>query len=125
MHKEFERYNRLYSESTDGIIFMDATRDSELPAILFNRLRGVPDHDDYYLHECLQRYYHKAEAPILLPEAIKSGATDRLTRGDTVYRQSRGPIYNDNGRTMVETGFILNGDTLYLGTVKEQDPGDK
>lgn len=125
IHKEFERYNRLYSESNNGIIFMDATRDSELPAILLNRLRGVPDHDDYYLHECLQRYYHKAEAPILLPEAIKSGATDRLTRGDTVYRQSRGPIYNDNGRTMVETGFILNGDTLYLGTVKEQDPGDK
>lgn len=85
---EFSEFETKYVESSDGVVFMDYTRDDELPWWTLGRLRGVLDPDDGWLLECHAAYYRADEAwPVVLPlETLNhlplSVIETRLSNGD-------------------------------------------
>lgn len=87
--REHDLMVELYRRSTDGVVFMDYTRDSDLPYWVLGRTRGVPDPDDVYLLHCLALYYHpQAPHPVVLPAEARlhlplaSGSSVTLSNGD-------------------------------------------
>ena len=146
--KEVEDAAQLYSESKDGQVYFDATRDNELPWWTLNKTRGVPDADDLYLLAAFSQYYGNDNAPLkLLPTevldinaellktngivALKNGdkiSTSPISEAKTLTSEREGisiSIYNDaNGKEWVVTPFIIN-DTLYHITPRITDPGDR
>lgn len=92
--KEHDRMVQLYSQSADGVVFMDYTRDSDLPYWVLGRTRGVPDPDDVHLLQCLAQYYHpEAPQPVVVPEETRlhlplaTGSEVTLANGDILTTQ--------------------------------------
>lgn len=57
LKRQFDDLDSQYSQSPDGVVFIDATPDNGLPWWLLNRLRGLPDADDRYLLYVYAIYY--------------------------------------------------------------------
>ena len=146
--KEVETVAQLYSKSTDGQVYFDATRDNQLPWWTLNKTRGIPDADDLYLLAAFSQYYGNGEVPFkLLPseiqnlnfENLEKDGIAQLSNGDKIstnpIKESKTftseregisiNIYNDaNGKEYVVTPFVIN-DTLYHITPRITDPGDR
>lgn len=64
---EYQKYEKAFIASSDGVVEGDYTADDDLPAWTLNRLRGVPDADDLFLLESLSNYYRNdSVAPVLV-----------------------------------------------------------
>lgn len=85
--KDFKNFEKEYTESSDGIVFLDAIRDTDIPTVLtLNRMRGLPDPDDSYLRWCYALYYRKdMKFPVIIPKEAKGMTNDTiLSNGDIV-----------------------------------------
>lgn len=74
IYRDFNELEIKYAESSDGTVFMDRVRDTDIPMVLTqNRLRGIPDPDDVYLLSVFSEYFgRKGQMPVILPtEAMK------------------------------------------------------
>ncbi len=69
--KEVETVAQMYSESKNGQVYFDATRDNELPWWTLKKTRGVPDADDLYLISSFSKFYGTMGFPfVLLPTEV-------------------------------------------------------
>lgn len=68
---EFRKVISSIPES-DGIVYLDFTRDAEVPLILRYKVRGVPDHDSRSLYlGTLAKGYNGCLPLVILPEAYR------------------------------------------------------
>lgn len=89
LHKESAEFERQYIESDDGLVFIDCTRDNDMPWWTLGRLRGIPDADDAFNLFAFARYHGRADQwPVTMPaEAkdylpLKDGSEYILGNGD-------------------------------------------
>ncbi len=69
LNDEFALFAERYVRSDDGTVFLDYTRDDQLPWWALGRLRGVLDPDDAWLLDCHAKFYRRDAAwPVVLPE---------------------------------------------------------
>lgn len=67
LDKEYKDYEARFLASPDGVFEGDYTMDDELPFWTINRLRGVPEADDYWLIESLGAYSRPGDVfPVLI-----------------------------------------------------------
>ena len=65
---EGDEFTSKYVASGDGILFMDATHDQDLPWWTLGHLRGVPDADDFWSLYCQAKFYrHDFKWPVVMP----------------------------------------------------------
>lgn len=65
---DFDKFDELYAQSADGVVFMDAMRDSDIPLYTLGRLRALPDADDVFLLEYYAIYHRRdCAVPTILP----------------------------------------------------------
>lgn len=153
--EEVESVAQMYSESNNGQVYFDATRDNELPWWTLKKTRGVPDADDLYLITTFSQFYGTNDYPlVLLPtevleidfdlfcESEKYMGTAHLRNGDMIIAQIitgtktlkserediSVSIYCDaDGKEWVVTPFTINDFSLPLNhfTPLIVDPGDR
>ena len=99
LSREFDAFNKSYVESDDGTVYLDYTRDDELPWGALGRLRGVLDPDDAWLLGCHAKFYRGDEAwPVVLPEGARQNVplmndSVRLANGDLLVRELKPDAY--------------------------------
>lgn len=72
LHKDSVEFERQYVESEDGLVFLDATRDNDIPWWTLGHLRGVPDADDAFNYFAYARYYGRPDLwPVVMPVEAK------------------------------------------------------
>lgn len=71
--QDFKKFETDFSQSCDGVVYMDVIRDNEIPVWLtLNRLRGIPDPDDAYLLYSLSKYYRTdGSVPKIIPTCAR------------------------------------------------------
>lgn len=89
--KEYDRVIEEYVESEDGLVYKDITLRPDYPLMALNHAQGVPDADDLYLLNVIERVYRGDSMGLtVLPARFRgniSGIKDTLTFSDvTVYR---------------------------------------
>lgn len=94
LQKESDEFERQYIESDNGLIFIDCTRDNDIPWWTLGRLRGVPDADDAFNLFAFARYHGRSgQWPVIMPiEArnhipLKAGSNYVLGNGDILTTQ--------------------------------------
>ncbi|MDE5850651.1 MAG: hypothetical protein K2H38_10950 [Muribaculaceae bacterium] len=131
-----------YRNSTDGIVFFDYTKDSQLPWYLLRKNHGVPDDDDSYYRYRMRRHYGEGRQLVILPTSfnpIPDTLTTPVSDGDFILT-SRMPE-NVSGDTIVaifpriitlieDKEYIINefsyqGRQLYLLSLIDRDRGEK
>lgn len=144
LYPEHEQFEKLYTESDNGLVFMDYTKDDEIPVIALGRPRGIPDADDVYMLWTVAGYYgENAPWPVPVPAAFADNHTpaagDSVRIGKDVitpelpsgaYRYYNEDRYNvwfveRGGTTNVVTPFIADGKEYYFITPRVVDPGDR
>lgn len=81
--REYREFEDAYMSAPSGVVYMDCTRDTDIPWWTLGRLRGVPDPDDLYLLYCLSQYRHPAGAwPVIVPSEVRTATAGRLQNGD-------------------------------------------
>lgn len=81
--REYREFEEAYTSAQSGVVYMDCTRDTDIPWWTLGRLRGVPDPDDLYLLYCLSQYRHPAGAwPVVVPSEVRTAVAGRLQNGD-------------------------------------------
>lgn len=133
---EYSEYELRYRQSDDGIVFMDYTRDDQRCVLSLNRVRGVLDPDDRYLHQTLAKHIGPNKPlPVILPaeaEFITSDCalsctdiivttlpTDAITRADGLRLCQRA------NREWVIQPYHRHGQQLYHLSPRQLDPGDR
>lgn len=77
--KELDSFVEEFRESPDGVVYMDPTPDTALPVSALNRMRGVPDADDFFQLECVGRHNRADKAwPVVLPTAFRDKSPEEL-----------------------------------------------
>lgn len=121
LYAESEEFIALYVASPSGTIFMDYTRDSQLPPLAMRRLRNVPDPDDKYLLESYRKFYGKSHIPVILPGEARNHlpltqACVPLTCGDTLYLSAQAETDRRAVQPIPEGGYHVS--------LRQRDPGD-
>lgn len=80
---------RLYGESTDGVVFLDIPRENELPVWTLGRARFIDADDRYQAH--LIMLYYPLPRPVFLPSAARNLDFSTLRRA----RFSNGDVITD------------------------------
>ena len=142
LHKESVEFESKYLESEDGLVFMDCTRDNEIPWWTLGRLRGIPDADDGFILFAYARYHGRlGQWPVVIPtEArkylpLRAGSEYILTNGDILTAKPQ------NTRTAASYSFFdkplliteIDGRTMTVQQVPGgwylspliTDPGDR
>ena len=130
-----EQFEKEYTESSDGIVFLDAIRDTDIPTVLtLNRMRGLPDPDDSYLRWCYALYYRKdMKFPVIIPKEAKGMTNDTiLSNGDIVLTKFPKNVRLTNDEPQV-TLTQINGmdyviqpfDDMFHLSPRIIDPGDR
>ena len=64
---------KKFNDSTDGIIYMNFLREQEMPCLLLNKVKGVPDADDVWLLHTISFYYSNSSKPLtILPKKLQN-----------------------------------------------------
>lgn len=76
-----------YSQSEDGIIYMDYTRDKEIPLWTLHKVIGVPDDDDLWIRFSIEKFHSDCRKKmIILPKTfhpiITSSCNIDIKNGD-------------------------------------------
>ncbi len=136
--KEYDAVVTEYRISSDGIVYIDTTKETEIPVIALGRVKGAPDADDIHLYRVIERAYGEDKRLIILPEAFRSRLEcipDSLSiDGYTVYsnRPDSRCLTNPSGYrlTVSSDGRVITPITLsqqktiYLASPLIIDPGD-
>lgn len=99
LSREFSEFEQRYADSEDGTVYLDYTRDDQLPVWALGRLRGVLDPDDAWLLGCHADFYRKDAAwPVVLPEDARSyvpltADSVSLANGDMLVRELPADAY--------------------------------
>ncbi|MGN0224311.1 MAG: DUF6056 family protein [Muribaculaceae bacterium] len=135
-YDEYQRYEQAYRNSKDGVVYIDYTRDDQWPALALNRIRGVLDPDDCYLHLTLRNHIDPAKPlPVVLPTEAQGISTDSILRcgdiitttlpPDAVTRPDGLRLCHRNGREWVIQPYRRAGRQLYHLSSRQLDPGDR
>lgn len=123
--REYNEVIEMYRTSTDGIVYLDATRDTDVPKIALGRVKAVPDADDLYLLEVIRSSYKQNHPLTILPEAFKgqlNSFSDSLTiTGYTLYRQAPMTVWFTNP---AGNRLSLTADSRVLSLIKAPDGSD-
>ncbi len=69
--KELKQAISEYSQSEDGIIYMDYTRDNEIPLWTLHKVIGVPDDDDLWIRFSIEKFHSDCNKKmIILPKSF-------------------------------------------------------
>ncbi len=144
---ETRELERLYAGSESGAVYIDATRDTEVPVWVLGKTRGIPDADDYYQMICFDGYFGGGnkrlvvlplEVKEVLPGAIGErgvhlGNGDMLTcavpEGAYYHSNTKEPggvmLWRNEEEEYVVTPFTHYGEMLYHISPRIADPGDR
>lgn len=132
-----------YKDSPDGIVYFDYINESDLPWYLLRKTHGVPDDDDSYYRYRMGLHYGHGAPLIILPTAARKLQWESLTDSIRCDRfiislDSLGNTYPDAiveifPRRMLRIGdeeyiqipFSGSGNTYYLYSPVDRDPGEK
>ncbi len=141
VNQEYDNMLTEYTSSSDGIVFADYTpRYTNLSFLTLDRIKGVPDSDDYWLNRCLMLAYRSDSIPLvvlpvdlqlkmpLLQDSISSG-------GVTVYSSQPQNLavtqdglvvqsYNSDAPRIVVQTKMSDGKDIWVATPWVLDPGD-
>ncbi|MGN0209537.1 MAG: DUF6056 family protein [Muribaculaceae bacterium] len=134
--REYQEYEQAYAQSHDGVVFIDYTHDDEWPTLALNRIRGVLDPDDCYLHICLAKHYETDKPlPMVLPTEAQGIDKDSiLTCGDIISttlpsdaatRPDGLILCRRDGREWVVQPYNRGGHQLYHLSPRQLAPGDR
>lgn len=135
-YDEYQQYEQEYSKSPDGVVYIDYTRDDQWPALALNRIRGVLDPDDSYLHLTLRNHLDPAKPlPVLLPTEAQGVNSDSTLRCGDIITTTLPPdattradgliLCHRNGRQWVIQPYRHGSHHLYHLSPRQQDPGDR
>lgn len=135
-YDEYQQYEQEYSKSPDGVVYIDYTRDDQWPVLALNRIRGVLDPDDSYLHQTLARHLGAAKPlPVLLPTEAQGISTDSTLRcgdiittilpPDALTRADGLILCHRAGRQWVIQPYRHGSHQLYHLSPRQLDPGDR
>lgn len=138
MGREYDEVVELFKVSPTGTVYCDITLDNSVPVIALNRVKGVPDADDMYLHLVISQAYGADKRLVVVPTAFAGGlpaGTDSIACGRyTLYRHRPATTaYTDCTHSLIEvtgdgrvlTTFVDNDSTtLHLASPLVIDPGD-
>lgn len=135
--REYSNFLERYLLADDGIVYMEFTKDSRQPTLItHNRVRGIPDTDDWYLKERMSHFYRRDSIlPKVLPteaeRLILDGVSDNemvLSNGDIITKSlpegfcriCEFPYFTANGLVAEKIN-----DSLFYITPRILDPGDR
>lgn len=142
LNHENAEFERQYIESPDGLVFMDRTCDTVIPAATLGRFRAVPDGDDHYLLLCLRKYYKPdGPYPVILPPQARllqpeQSGFQRFDSGDYITAQLPENatrlncvqdlfVFSDKGTDWVAQPFEKCGRHYYFCSRRIHDAGDR
>lgn len=114
-----------YRESTDGVVYMDYTRDSQQHPLALRKARGVPDPHEGYFINSITNFYGSEEHPfVVVPTAVK-----QLSASDVkgVVNLGNGFCISDSNVGIDESDYVVvpfrkDGATMFLLSPRELDP---
>ena len=135
-YDEYQQYEQEYSKSPDGVVYIDYTRDDQWPVLALNRIRGVLDPDDRYLHQTLARHLGADKPlPVLLPTEAQGISTDSTLRCGDIITTTLPPdaltradgliLCHRAGRQWVIQPYRHGSHHLYHLSPRQLDPGDR
>lgn len=141
--REFNNVITQYEMSEDGTVYADYTDDNEIPLYTLGITNGVPDPDDFYSIETIEKYKGNGKKYLVLPKAIEfwDGKLEEtylnvgkgyVTNFDPSERKifydngdRQVGIYNVSGKIFIVTEFFKNGNLYYFSQPLDLDWGDK
>lgn len=142
--REFKVFEKIFTTGNEEVVFMQYTRDTNVPSALLGRFAGVPDPDDVYLLKTFGEYYRPGAMPVILPAEASNLPygepvdtvlpcgdiiTSTLPGGTRVHSTDREKIDmylldSDSGEIVVRP--FSRGNNIYYHLSKRiLDPGDR
>lgn len=123
---EFREFTEAFRNSPDGIVYGDYHHRTDVPAIVLDRVKGVPDADDWYMEVITRAYRTDSAPPVVLPPAFKGRLetfTGALTDGTVTICDSSAYIHLQLGDNVTCT-TTASGRGITIVRPGFRDPGD-
>ena len=137
---EFDDVLEAYVASPDGIVYYDITGRYDVSPLALNRVKGVPDADDYWARHSISEAYGTPEKIFaVLPSCFRGGLeamADSVVHGATAVYASRpdGCVLTEDDVLLrsypgpapqaVYSARMADGREIWIATPRVRDPGD-
>lgn len=123
---EFREFTEDFRNSPDGIVYGDYLHRTDAPAIALDRVKGVPDADDWYMEVITRAYRTGSAPPVVLPTAFRGRLetfTGVLTDGTVTVCNSSAEVHPGPGDNVTRT-VTASGREITIVRPGFRDPGD-